>query len=127
MKKTVQLLAVLSILFIGVAIGSIAHTGIAQAIDPLQETCKLDPSSPICSGNNTTVNSLVKTIVNTLLFILGAISVIVIVISGIMFSTSAGDAGKVKKAKDAAMYAVIGLAIASFSYAIAGWVVDRFV
>jgi hypothetical protein len=67
-----------------------------------------------------------KTIVNILLYVLGAIAVIMIVIGGIRYATSNGDAGSVKSAKDTILYSVIGLIVAIMAYAIVNFVVGAF-
>jgi len=51
-----------------------------------------------------------------------AISVVVIVIAGIQFIISAGEPGKVAKARNVILYAVIGLVIALSATAIASFV-----
>lgn len=79
------------------------------------------------TGVNTsaTVESGLKQVVSALMFIIGAISVIVIIIAGIMFTVSAGDPGRAKKAKDTILYAVVGLVVAILGYAIVAFVVDN--
>ena len=67
-----------------------------------------------------------KTIVNVLLFVLGAIAVIMIVIGGVRYTTANGEASSVKAAKDTILYAVIGLIVASMAYAIVNFVVGAF-
>ena len=52
------------------------------------------------------------------------ISVVVIIIGGIMISSSAGDPGKIKKGKTAILYAVIGLIVSLAGYAIVNLVAD---
>lgn len=68
----------------------------------------------------------IKDVINTLLFILGAIAVIMIVIGGIRYTLSNGDASSIKSAKDTILYAVIGLVVALLAYAIVNFVVDQF-
>lgn len=68
----------------------------------------------------------IKSIVNLMLFILGAIAVIMIIIGGIRYATSNGDPGSIKGAKDTILYAVIGLIVAILAYAIVNFVVDAF-
>lgn len=68
----------------------------------------------------------VKKIVNALLYLVGITAVIVIIIAGFMYMTSAGDPSKASKAKNALLYAVIGLVIAIAAYAIVNWVVGLF-
>lgn len=76
------------------------------------------------TSGGVTLESAVANIVNMLLFIVGVVAVVVIIIGGIMYATSAGDPGRAKKAKDAIMYAVIGLAVAILAYAIVNFVVE---
>lgn len=66
----------------------------------------------------------IKQIVNTLLFVLGAIAVIVIVVGGIKYTTSDGDPGKIKGAKDTILYAVVGIIVAILAYAIVNFIID---
>lgn len=68
----------------------------------------------------------IKSIVNLMLFILGAIAVIMIIIGGIRYATSNGDASAVKGAKDTILYSVIGLIVAILAYAIVNFVIDAF-
>ena len=95
----------------------------ANAID---EACVADPTSPICA-DSTSVNDIVMIVVNTLLFVIGIISVIMIIIGGIMYATSSGDSGQITKAKNTILYAVIGLVIAFLAFAVVNWVVDLFI
>ncbi|HMH70200.1 MAG TPA: hypothetical protein VK502_02280 [Candidatus Saccharimonadales bacterium] len=65
-------------------------------------------------------------VVNILLYLLGAIAVIMIVIGGIRYTTSNGDSSSTKGAKDTILYAVVGLIIAMLAYAIVNFVVKAF-
>jgi len=66
--------------------------------------------------------SIFTTIVNVLLFVIGAVSVIMLIIGGIRYTVSGGDSGSVTAAKNTIMYALIGLAIAFLAFAIVNWV-----
>ena len=68
----------------------------------------------------------IQAIVNMLLFLLGAIAVVMIVIGGMRYTTSNGDSSSTKAAKDTILYAVIGLIIAIMAYAIVNFVVGAF-
>lgn len=63
---------------------------------------------------------------NLAYFIAGVIAVIVIVVGGIMFATSAGDQGNVTKAKNLILYAVVGLVVIFAAFAITNFVIGRF-
>lgn len=67
--------------------------------------------------------SIIIGIINNALGILAAVAVVIIVISGVRFMTSAGDASKVKSAKDAILYACIGLAVIALAAIIVNFVI----
>jgi type IV secretory pathway VirB6-like protein len=77
-------------------------------------------------GNATSLGSRIQTVVNILLYILGAIAVVMIVIGGVRYTTSNGDSSAIKGAKDTILYAVIGLIVAIMAYAIVNFVVGAF-
>ncbi|MDO4773870.1 MAG: hypothetical protein Q4A37_01965 [Candidatus Saccharibacteria bacterium] len=70
-------------------------------------------------------DGLIAKIVNVLLFVIGIISVIMIIIGGIRYATSNGDANSVTGAKNTILYAVVGLVVAIFAYAIVNFVVTQ--
>ena len=67
-----------------------------------------------------------KNIVNMMLYVLGAIAVIMIVVGGIRYTTSNGDSSAISGAKNTILYSVVGLIIAIMAYAIVNFVVDAF-
>lgn len=71
-------------------------------------------------------NSLIKTVSNVLLFVLGAIAVIMIIIGGIRYVISNGDSSQITSAKNTIMYSVIGLIVALLAYAIVNFITDSF-
>lgn len=76
--------------------------------------------------DGTSLETRFKTIVNILLFILGAIAVIMIVIGGIKYTTSNGDSSAITSAKNTILYSVVGLVVAILAYAIVNFVVSQF-
>ena len=54
---------------------------------------------------NTSVNTLIRNVINILLWAIGIVSVIMIIIGGIRYVTSNGEAAHVKSAKDTILYA----------------------
>ncbi|HEU5121379.1 MAG TPA: TrbC/VirB2 family protein [Candidatus Saccharimonadales bacterium] len=77
-------------------------------------------------GEAASLESNLETIVNLLLFVLGAIAVIMIVIGGIRYATSNGDSSAITSAKNTILYSVIGLVVAIMAYAIVNFVIDAF-
>lgn len=56
----------------------------------------------------------------------GIVGVIVIIIAGYIYTTSGGDAGAVKKAKNMIMYAVVGIIVIGLAFFITQFVAGRF-
>lgn len=65
-----------------------------------------------------------KQVTNTILYIVGIIAVIMLIIGGIRYVTSGGDAKKVTDAKNTVLYAIIGLVIAFLAFAIVNFVIS---
>ena len=79
-----------------------------------------DPAD-FCNKNlNTTVNA----IINTVIFIIGMLAVVMIIIGGVNYAMSQGDPGKVKKAKDTILYGIIGLVVALLAFAIVQFILN---
>jgi ABC-type Fe3+ transport system permease subunit len=78
------------------------------------------------SGQSSNLGAQVKIIVNILLYILGAIAVVMIVIGGIRYTTSNGDSSAITSAKNTILYSVIGLVVAILAYSIVNFVLTQF-
>lgn len=83
-------------------------------------------SSAVCNSKGDNAQSIMKNVINTILLVLGMIAVIMIVIGGIRYTTSNGDSGAVKSAKDTILYSVVGLVVAILAFSIVNFVVGRF-
>lgn len=68
-----------------------------------------------------------QTITNVLLFIIGAVSVVMLIIGGVRYTISQGDSSAVTSAKNTILYAVIGLIVAILAYAVVNFVIVQFV
>ncbi len=75
------------------------------------------------ANSNTTVDNVAANILYATIGILGVIAVIVIIYGGVQYIISAGDVGKVKKAKDTILYAVIGLIVCALAFAIVNFTI----
>ena len=67
-----------------------------------------------------------ETVVNAILFIIGAVAVIMLVYGGFRYVTSGGDSSAVTSAKNTILYAVIGIVVALLAYAILDYVLSVF-
>lgn len=80
-----------------------------------------------CSGGtNKTVEGTFRTVANVLIFIVGAVSVLMIIIGGLRYTLSAGDQSAITAAKNTVLFAVIGVVIAVVSFAIVNFILTRF-
>ena len=66
------------------------------------------------------------TVTNVLLFVVGAVSVIMIIIGGLRYVTSGGNSSNVSAAKNTILYAVVGIVIALLAYAVVNFVIGSF-
>lgn len=80
-----------------------------------------------CTDLNNTANkndlmAQANTIINVVIGVIGFVAVAFIIFGGMQYTTSAGDPGKVKKAKDTILYGIIGLVVSMLAYAIVNFV-----
>ena len=71
------------------------------------------------------LSGTVKTILQIVIGIVGVLAVIMIIFGGIQYTTSAGDTGRVTKAKNTILYGIIGLVISLLAFAIVTWVLGN--
>ena len=69
------------------------------------------------------MTGIFTTITNILLYIIGAISVIMLVIGGLRYVISGGNDQAVTGAKNTILYAIIGIVVALLAYAIVNFVI----
>ena len=132
-KKAMLTLLAVPVLAAGVA-GLVApHVGAANASD---NGLGLKKGGSSAKGNDqvsclfgsekegcTDGTGIFQTIVNVILFIVGAVAVIMIVIGGVRYTVSNGDSNAVTGAKNTIMYAIVGLVVAIIAYALVNFVV----
>lgn len=67
----------------------------------------------------------VNTIINVVIGVIGFVAVVVIILGGVSYMTSAGDPGKVTKAKNTILYGVVGLIVALLAFAIVNFILNQ--
>lgn len=76
-----------------------------------------------CANSETTAQNLTgptgvfAVVANILLFLVGAVAVIMLIIGGLRYVTSNGDQNAVTGAKNTILYAIIGIVVAFLAYA----------
>lgn len=132
-KKAMLTLLAVPVLAAGVA-GLVApHVGAAAAADNGlglkkgvssahgndQVSCLFGTEKEGCTEGT----GIFQTVVNVILFIIGAVAVIMIVVGGVRYTVSNGDSNAVTGAKNTIMYAIVGLVVAIIAYALVNFVV----
>lgn len=75
-------------------------------------------------GGQTNLENNVVNIIENVIAVLGLACVIVMIVGGVLYMTSAGDTGKVKKGKDTILYGLIGLIICVLAFAIVNFLIS---
>lgn len=82
------------------------------------------PDSISDAGGDNTFRGILLLAVNFILGFVGIIAVLMLIYGGFILLTSAGDEGATEKAKNIILFAVIGIIIILFSFAIVNTVFD---
>ena len=102
----------------------------ASAATPLDTSCSQPgvTGSDICAAKDQKLfgaGSVWTNIINTLIYAIGAVAILMVIVGGLRYTLSAGDASATKGAKDTILYAIVGLVIAAFAYTIVNFVLSR--
>ena len=104
MKKKIILISFLTLILI-----SLFFVNVAQATTvPLPNPLEGHDDIPV----------LVGSIINYVLGILGVLALVMFIYGGLIWMTSEGAPDKIKKGKDTLIWAILGLALIFFSYAL---------
>lgn len=104
-----------------------------RAVDVLQPGCQAGASTQFCKDVNENKNTdrilgptgIVTQVTQTIIYITGAISVIMIVVGGLKYVLSGGDSSGVQSAKNTILYAIIGLVVTLFAQVIVSFVLSK--
>lgn len=107
---------------------AVVPTTTSYAYDPLAN-CS-DPGNAdnaVCKNvADEDPNVLIKNLINTLLFIVGILSVAMLIYGGIRYTTSAGNSAAITGAKNTIIYSIVGLVVSFLAFAVVNWVVNLF-
>ena len=122
MKNVIKTILVTTLLSLG--LGFIVPTTTVFADD----VCSTNAPDEVkraagCFGSSDQLVTTIQGIINAIVLILGTVAVIFIIIGGVKYMTSAGDANKTKQAKETILYAVIGLIICALAALIVNFVI----
>lgn len=71
-------------------------------------------------------DQLLTNVLNTVYMVSGILAVIIIIVAGYFYVTSAGNSSTVEKAKNAIIYSVVGLVVILLAFVITWYVIGRF-
>ena len=136
-KKLKNFLATLSIasMFVVPALPlATAHAAVGDCLDSAGGTIagcldtgitSTDPDADTTVSASDRVDRIIKLVINIFSLIVGVVSVIMIIIGGLKYITSAGDSGNVQGAKNTILYAIIGLVIVVLAQVVVRFVLER--
>jgi len=134
MKKLSILFATLALL-VGVGAPLVMATSVgASNASALCEgsggTWKADPKAPnggVCSSaDGRTVPGTLQQLTDVLIFIIGAVAVIMVIVGGLRYVTSGGDQSALASAKNTILYSLIGAVVAIMAYALVQFIFAAF-
>jgi len=129
MRKIIAILCVITSLFalpVAVYAAPVDFNNPVSGVD-----CSGATDSPVCKDLSSTDNPLfgptgiLTKVAKAFALFTGIISIFMVVISGLRYVLSAGDASKTASAKNGIMYAAIGVAVSAVSGAIAQFILSK--
>lgn len=78
-----------------------------------------------CDGSTNALPTAITSILSAIIGVAGLVSVVYIIIGGVQYMTSSGDASKTEKAKKTVLYACIGLIICALAFVIVNFVIGN--
>ena len=126
LKQILSSLLIIPIMALGVSVAlQINSVNVVRASDMTLSGGVSNSQGEGVPGELTGSDGVFETVVNVLLFIIGAVSVIMLIYGGIRYTTSGGNANNVTAAKNTIMYSIIGLIIAILAFAVVNFVVKQ--
>ena len=122
-SKAKVLAAVMCLAMVFTAVSPVSLPVYADAKDEVKKGADMTNSGGSAKQD---LPDVITTIINVMLFIAGALAVIMIIYGGIRYITAHGDEKQVKVAKDTIVYSVVGLIIAILAYALVTFIFNRF-
>ena len=121
MKRALPFIVTIA-LALSVSIFGAAHTLAVGTVSEGASSAR-SPQQPVDLFGNSGVFAQISSV---LLFIVGAVAVIMIVIGGLRYVISGGDASQVQAAKNTILYALVGIIVAILAYAAVNFVISSF-
>lgn len=85
------------------------------------------PSAVLVDGRAATLNEVIANAAKLVLGLVGVLALIMFIIGGVSWMTSAGNAEQVKKGKGTLIWATIGLVVCFLAYSLVTFFITRFI
>ncbi len=128
-NKTLTIFATLAL--IATVLFPVFNYGMANAGCPANASpkdavnCGVQAAGGDTSDPETKINSAIAAAINIFSFVVGFAAVIMIIVGGLRYILSNGDSQKVSSAKNAIIYAIVGLVIVALAQVIVRYVFSR--
>lgn len=102
----------------------------AGAVDDAAKTAACSGIGAVgadCTGadSGSSVEGIIATVVNILSWVIGVAAVVMLIIGGLRYVVSGGDANSVSSAKNTILYALVGVVVAALAQALVQFVLRR--
>lgn len=101
------------------------YAATASSNDACETLKNVNPDEQGCRDARGDANGLIKLALNMLSIIAGVIAIIMLIVSGLKYIMSQGDASQISSAKNSLIYAVVGLVVVAASQVIVQFVLAR--
>lgn len=120
MKKSIKFIIAIVVAIATAVIPCTGHVMAANSIQEGAEAARAEGMPAELIGDGGVINQFT----NIVLYIVGFISVVMLIWGGIRYIISGGDSKKITDAKNTILYAILGLIIVFFAYAIVNFVLN---
>lgn len=108
--------AIVSVLLLVFSTVAVIPAPAVMAETSKEAVCRgIDGTTNCGAATGISINKLIRNIVMLLSMIVGVAAIIMVVVSGLKYTTSGGDASSIASAKNTLIYALVGLAIAAMA------------
>jgi len=123
LRRPLTVLLVSVMLLAGV-VAAAGFESVAAQADSVREGINYTGDEISQDQAKNSIENIIETTINLFSLVVGVIAVIMIIIGGLKYIMSSGDASNVTSAKNTILYAIIGLVIVAFAQIIVLFVLD---
>ncbi|MBR3236674.1 hypothetical protein IKF92_03295 [Candidatus Saccharibacteria bacterium] len=123
LNKLTKIIPLFIASIIGLSLGSVASTYAISDVCSTNAPAEVKEAAG-CNGNSNALPGVITAILNSIIAVSGLVAVVFIIVGGVNYMTSNGDAAKIEKAKKTILYACIGLVVCVLAFAVVNWAIE---